>query len=216
MVFILPGGLGQVGGVAGASVFDPANTTTPYAALSNNNATLSATASTLSATTQQGASRGVKSRGSGRWYFEMTATAVNSGSISFGVCAAAFNTAPGVSNASMIGYDLAGNSMGYILQSAGVYYASTQVLSQVMVNAGGYIGVALDNTTGPYPGLLFYANGTGGGSTQLMTNLAVGTALYPAASVGARDTVSLFDVAAINTVAPFKIGTIPSGYTAWG
>lgn len=218
MTCILPGDLGLLASVAGGSTWDPANSSAMV--LTNGNRT-----ATGSSTTQVGDVRGVKSRNSGKYYFEVTVNATNSMSFSsaVGVCTAAYPVGAG----DALGRSDSGQSIGLGFNDgtgvSEIWYLNQEVWSgsQAIV-IGNVIGVAVDNTGAEESNvvLMFTVNGNNVGIAGFygMSIVPVGTAVFPAFSgydPPQEQRTSPPDQVTLTTGGPFVFGP-PSGYLPWG
>jgi hypothetical protein len=203
-----------VGGVAGFSAWDPTTVyhTTPPAAFSNNNRTIT----TPAAQAYSCSVRGTKSHNTGKFYFEVTFATADG------------NQAAGVVNPSWIA---SGSGLGLDANSAVVVgYGSTYAVmnansplfqSSAVWTNGDVIGTAVDFTTGSNTRVYFRVN-----TLWLTANSTTFNAATPDFSWGAITTLftscSGFSVSGNTSVNTLNVGNAafanapPAGFVAWG
>ena len=198
-----------------ASAWDPANS--GNITFSNSNRTITPSSFGV------GSVRGTKSNNSGKQYFEVTMTTLDTGSTTSngaGLCDINYSAWT-----SVIGGDTAGRSVGILNNQAidfiVMYQNANLVIEGALIPASGQvIGVAVDFTVAGSAKIYFSVNGTwsnaGANSTTLTTpdyTWSTSSVLYPMASVTHAGITSQFVLNVGNAAFAY---TLPSGFTAWG
>jgi hypothetical protein len=211
MTCILPGSLGLTGGAAVFSAWLPStvNGTVPPAVFSNSNRTM--------AGSQNGnVCRGNLSHNTGKFYFEVTVSAVD-GYTSIGVVNPSWIA---VSSGPIIGYDANGVSLVNNGTNFAVVYNNTYpYLTSAPPAAGDVLGVAVDFVTGSATRVYFRQNTLW---CAQGTNVATFNAALPDFTWGAITT--LFPAGSASNVSNITINVgnaafahaPPAGFVAWG